>query len=100
MANDRGTESWADLAALGWASCQPDDKPPCLHHPYWDLNDWHSVEDARERSEGKEDRMRLCVEGEGPDWAGYADEYRATLPADERERRASLARRDQGFADA
>jgi hypothetical protein len=87
-----------ELAALGWASCQPDGKPPCLHHPYWDLNDWHSVEDARERSEGKEERMLLCVDGKGPDWAGYADEYDASrLTERERTDRASAARHQQGF---
>lgn len=88
-----------DLAALGWASCQPDDKPPCLHHPYWDLNDWHSLGEARGRSEGKEERMLLCLDSKGPDWSGYADEYRDDLSTEDRERRAAEGRARQGFAD-
>lgn len=87
-----------DLAALGWGSCQPADKPPCLHHPYWDVNDWHSIEDARERSAGKEERMLLCVNGKGPDWSGYADEYDTRrLTEAERATRALTARAEQGF---
>lgn len=88
----------ATLDALGWASCQPEGKPPCWHHPYADLNDPFTTEDALEWSKGREQRMTDCAEGRGPDWSGFADEYddrRLDLP--ERERRAREGRERQGF---
>jgi hypothetical protein len=86
------------LERHGWGNCQPEGETPCWHHFYWDLNDWHSTEDAIERTKGKEDRLLACVDGKGPDWSGYADEYDDSRLSDaECEQRAAEGRQRQGF---
>lgn len=88
------------LEALGWASCQPGDAQPCWHHPYADLNDPFTTEQAIEYSARRDGRMLKCAAGNGPDWAGYPDEYdEQRLSSSERCSRASEARRRQGFPD-
>jgi hypothetical protein len=86
-----------ELLAVGWGSCSGNPERPCWHNCYADLNDPFTTEEALEYSKGREERMLACLEGRGPDWSGFADEYDERLDPVERERRAAEGRARQGF---
>lgn len=99
MASSPLQETWRRLEAFGWARCS--DEPPCWHHPYADLNDPFTTEQALEYSAGRQARLRMCAEGTGPDWSGYPNEYdTARLSAAEIALRAVEACERQGFESA